>query len=166
MQPTICLPVGDGSVLIDEDDLPRVEPYHWVFSGVAPYLYAVHHTSRAKGASRTVILMHRLIMDAPVGAEVDHISGDRLDNRKANLRVCTRAENMQNRMMRKPARSAYKGVHWDAYRRNQGFWRVELRANGRRIYVGRFDDEIEAAHAYDEAARRYHGTFARLNFPD
>jgi hypothetical protein len=92
----------------------------------------------------------------------DHINGKGLDNRKSNLRPATHAQNGWNRgKSRVQSRSLYKGPAWDSKDKR---WEVRISVNGRRIYVGRFQEQIEAARAYDRAARRYHGRYAKVNF--
>jgi len=92
----------------------------------------------------------------------DHINGDGLDNRKVNLREATCAQNSWNSgKSRGVSRSKYKGPAWDKRYRK---WEVRICVNGRRIYIGRFEDQIEAARAYDRAAKKYHGEFALPNF--
>ncbi len=105
--------------------------------------------------------MHRFILDAPDGAVVDHINGNALDNRRANLRLCTPTENAYNKRKRPGTVSQYKGVSWDS--RNQR-WMSQLTFKNRHLFLGRFDDEQEAARAYDVAARKHFGEFANLNF--
>lgn len=107
--------------------------------------------------------MHHLVIDIPPGLFPDHINHNGLDNRKANVRPVTRAQNVWNRRkFKRPTRSKYKGVDWAIDMKR---WRARIRVNGRRIYLGSFSDELEAAKAYDRAARKYHGQFAALNFP-
>ncbi len=95
---------------------------------------------------------------------VDHINGDGLDNRKDNLRIVTIAENNYNKRKSKNVRSSqYKGVSIDK-RTNR--WRAIIYYKYRKINLGMFGDEIDAARAYDEAANELFGEFAKLNFSD
>jgi len=110
--------------------------------------------------------MHRLILkrhypNLPDAFMTDHINGNGLDNRRANLRPCTNRENQRNSFKRKGTSSKYKGVSWEVSKQK---WRVQIRRgnNGPR-YVGYFKDEKEAARAYNVAARESFGEFARLN---
>jgi len=106
--------------------------------------------------------MRKLIIKIPPGMFIDHINHNGLDNRKANLRPATRTQNIWHRKkFKRPSRSQYKGIDWS---KTQKKWRARIRVNGKRIYLGSFDNELEAAKAYDEAAKRYHGEFASLNF--
>jgi len=105
--------------------------------------------------------MHRLIMDAPDGTDVDHRNMDRVDNRRSNLRLATRAENLRNQGLSRNNTSGFKGVS-----RLDGKWRAEIRVKWKLIYLGLFDDKVEAARAYDTAAKEHFGEFARLNFPE
>jgi hypothetical protein len=107
-----------------------------------------------------VIYMHRLIMNPPEGKFVDHVDGNSLNYRRSNLRICTKAQNAWNR----PAlggTSRFKGVHRDP----SGKWKAGIRVGGQQTFIGLFDDEIEAAKAYDGMARKLFGDFAYLNFP-
>lgn len=104
---------------------------------------------------------HRVIMSAPSGMQVDHINGNTLDNRRCNLRICTSAENGRNRKPRKGGSSGYKGVCWNKPAQK---WQARIMVGGKSISLGYFDDEVEAARAYDAAACEFHGDFARLNF--
>ena len=107
--------------------------------------------------------MHRRIMNAPDNLVVDHINYNGLDNRKANLRLATRRQNSLHviRTMN-PGSSKYKGVSWHTYKKR---WGAQITTYGKTYHLGYFKDEIQAAKTYDEAARKYHGEFAALNFP-
>jgi len=107
------------------------------------------------------VTMHVLLMGRP---GIDHVNGDGLDNRRSvNLRAATQGQQMANRAKSTGCQSAFKGVGWD---RRRGRWYAYCGTAGKdRRWLGYFADEVEAARAYDEAAREMHGAFARLNFP-
>jgi len=107
-------------------------------------------------------LMHRLIMEPPKGMVVDHINGDGLDNRRANLRICTKKQNNYNRRIQGRGASKYKGVSW---KNRDKRWRATLYYEKKQIFLGCFETEIEAAKAYDRAAVKYYKEYARVNFP-
>jgi hypothetical protein len=105
--------------------------------------------------------MQNLIMPPPPGMIVDHINCDGLDNRKANLRICTQGDNMHNtRKYTKPTSSQYKGVYWKKADRR---WAAQIGLGGARIALGLFRSEEAAAAAYNEAATEHYGEYARLN---
>jgi hypothetical protein len=104
------------------------------------------------------------ILDPPDHLFVDHINHNGLDNRKANLRTATRRQNSYNRIhFRKNPYSKYKGV---SFKKRTKKWNVQIRYDGQSRFIGSFDSEIEAAKAYDKDAKKHHGEFAVLNFPD
>lgn len=109
------------------------------------------------------IAMHRLILNAKTGQMCDHINGDRLDNRRSNLRLVTYSENAMNKCKpRKKTHSKYKGICFNKY----SGWKATIRPNGKYIHLGYYQDEKKAAEVYDKAAKKYFGSYARLNFPD
>lgn len=106
------------------------------------------------------MLMHREIMNTPKGMDTDHINRDRLDNRRCNLRICTRAQNMHNRAKRKiPTSSKYIGVSKSFSR-----WATNINKDGELVTIGRFNTEIQAAMAYDLWAKDLRGEYVELNF--
>lgn len=110
------------------------------------------------------VLLHRVLLDAKPGEYVDHINGDRLDNRRANLRLCTNRQNGQNQAGRPTQRkSSYKGVYKHA--QHQPPFQAYLQIDGRRRSAGYYTSEEGAARAYDMAALHHFGPFARTNFP-
>ena len=108
--------------------------------------------------------MHSHVLKVPEGFIIDHINQNGWDNRKVNLRPATAAQNSINRAKYKDRNygSKYKGVTWQC---KYNCWKAQIVTNGKVIYLGSFEDEVEAAKAYDEAAKKYHGEFASLNFP-
>lgn len=150
----IPLPHGERA-LVDTNDLPAVRKYIWSKAATG---YAQCNVGRAN-----IVTMHRVILSPPNGMEVDHINGDRLDNRRGNLRVCSSSENSMNRSGWRDARSVYKGVTFDKVNRK---WRAKIRIDKKTVHLGRYVSEMEAALAYDAAAAKAFGEFARLNFPE
>jgi len=107
-----------------------------------------------------VVYMHRMIMRPRQGYVVDHIDGNGLNNRRCNLRVCTRRQNQANQGPRGGS-SRFVGVY-----RHKNKWEAGIRCRGKRYYLGLFDDEVEAAKARDRKAYELHGAHAYLNFPE
>lgn len=144
--------------LVDDDAYDHLNQWRWHLTDG----YAVRLSSSSGASKRHAILMHRVIMDAPAEMFVDHINGDRLDNRRSNLRLCSKAENAQNTGPSPRNTSGYKGVH---FHKDTGKWGAAISVNRKKHYLGLFATPEAAAHAYDAAAVRYHGAFAKLNFP-
>ena len=140
--------------IVDDDDYEFLSQWKWGYYGQ----YAARRDYISK-KERKLIMMHRLINHTPDGLFTDHINGDPLDNRKENLRNCTISENGGNRKKTKnPTSSKYKGVRW---RKNR--WECSIKYRNKRIYLGRFENEINAAKQYDKIAKQLFGEFANLN---
>lgn len=149
--------------LVDDWNFIWLKKYHWTLSGSKTRRNAIRYLSRTgnSGLQRTVY-MHREIMGLKYGDKrvVDHINHNTLDNRECNLRVCSHSCNMKNRKPQK-GKSKYKGVNLVKGKQNK--WKVQIGHNGKIIYGGCFDTEIEAAYKYNKLALKYHGKFANLN---
>jgi hypothetical protein len=110
----------------------------------------------------TYTKLHREIVGAPPGIPVDHENGNGLDNRRPNIRICTTQQNSRNTPKHRDGSSNFKGVCWlNAIQK----WKAEICVNYKRMWLGHFDDEVEAATVYDKAALKHFGPYARLNFP-
>lgn len=168
------IPLTQGFVAwVDDDDFERLIAFKWhTYSRDGATFYAYSHrliprefrTSPEKRYER--LIMHRLVMNAPAGIEVDHVIHRRgemvVDNRKSNLRLATRVEQVRNRRKSRGMNSVFKGVG----RSNDGWrWQSQITHSGRRLHLGYFRNEAHAALAYDLAAVRLFGEFALTNFP-
>jgi len=155
----------DKYALVDPADFDRLSEYKWHIVGARGTFYAVRNTGQQLGQKRIVVKMHREILKVPDGMFVDHINHNGLDNRRANLRPATQAQNARNRrkVHRDNYHSNYKGLTWY---KHQNRWAVRVMVDNKSKFIGYFDNELDAAKAYDTAAKKYHGDFASLNFPD
>lgn len=157
------IPLSQGKfTIVDPDDYERLSRDKWYAAKGHNTFYAIRGKWSKRERKRVEIRMHRVIMRPPADLCVDHINHNGLDNRKANLRLATYAQNVHNRKkFAKPATSKYKGVSWHNSNRR---WSAAIQINGKRMHLGSFHDEINAAKAYDQAAKKFHGKFASLNF--
>ena len=140
---------------VDAADYEALSQYKWTALVTGEKVYAI------RSHQGKTILMHRQIMNPPKGMVVDHINGNGANNCRANLRTCTRQQNLCNTRPR-GGRSQYKGVRFDKRRKK---WIAEITYKGKKHYLGAFTNEIEAAQAYDAKAAELFGPYARLNFP-
>lgn len=142
------IPLTQGKfALVDDADFDFLSQWKWCFDG----RYAVRAGS---------IRMHRVINKTPVGRDTDHINGDKLDNRRVNLRSCLHAENTRNLLKMAGKSSIYKGVTWDKSRNK---WKAFLLKDYKAYNLGRFSSEEEAAIAYNNKAKEVFGRFSKLN---
>ena len=136
-----------GFAKVSDSDYDLVRSYNWFFNGN----YASTYVDGKQ------IGMHVFIMGEKY---IDHADGDELNNQRSNLRKCSASTNGMNQKPRKGCASTYKGVHWEKDRKK---WGSRIMVDGKYLRLGRFEDEEEAALAYDDAAIEHYGEFARTN---
>ena len=145
---------GSQVILLDDEDYPLVEEYDWFIKKGRNTFYA-----ETKNEYWLSVKMHRLLFGYPDKTiEIDHINHNGLDNRRENLRLCSSKENNWNQEKHMNAASTYKGVFADKKK-----WRAQIQRDGTSYRLGSYDNEIHAALAYNEAAKKYFGEFATLN---
>lgn len=141
---------------IDPEDYEEISQCKWYIKKPKKSRYS-RYAINGKGE-----FLHREIMNPPKGIAIDHINGDGLDNRRANLRIADACQNQWNQRRKENGTSKFKGVSWCTRVKK---WAIQICYKQKFIWLGYYDDEVEAARAYDRAAVKYFGVFARLNFP-
>ena len=141
--------------IVDDQDHSALNHFRWYAHRSGSKMYAA---TTAK--NRSLVYMHRIILDAQPGYEVDHENGNGLDNRRCNLRLCRHADNLHNRGPQRNSKSHTKGVWWSE---RDKLWYAQIQSNGKRKGLGSFKTKGDAARAYNEAALQEHGAFALLN---
>lgn len=161
---TMIIPLTRGLVaVVDDEDYEFLAQWKWhALPNGSGHSYAARNSrisdGRKSGEPQRVIFMHRVLLSTPADMVADHISGDTLDNRRANLRNATHTQNMQNRAKHRRGASEHKGVTWDKARRK---WSACLQADNKTHFIGRFATEEEAAAAYAARAAVVFGEFNR-----
>lgn len=146
--------IGDGLVsAVDLEDFERVSAFLWRLRPDG-YIQSTYHD----GTRIVHELLHRFVMRATPEQLVDHQDGHRLDCRKSNLRVITPQQNCFNR-------APINGREWKGIYPHGRKWKARIKIDGQTVYLGSYETAEIAARAYDEAAKRLFGEFARLNFP-
>ena len=150
---------------VDNADFHWLSQWKWHAVQTAPGIFYAARSEYCNGKKK-MILMHRAILNAPEGKDVDHGSGGRLDNQRHNLRLATRSQNLAAKIgtgfwQGRKKTSSYRGVcsGW------KGIFTAQISFEGRKKHLGSFDSEEDAARAYDAAARNAFGEFAKCNFP-
>lgn len=160
----VFIPLTQGKVaVIDFEDFEKVRPYNW-------YAHKNDHTwyARRTDYEKSGIVLHRFLLNATKGVKTDHKNGDGLDCRSTNIRICSTSQNAQSyQTKRSGMTSRYRGVFWDKHkaRTNRAPWIGRICADGVNIHCGAFDNEEDAARAYDAKARELFGEWASPNFP-
>lgn len=150
----ISLTQGELAV-IDNNDFQQVLKINWWADRRDKKVYARGYMGG------DLVYLHRFIMGAPAGVQVDHWDGNGLNCQRQNLRLCTNAQNSRAFQHKRGVTSQFRGVSW--FKRDS-CWRAHLNFNGKQKHLGYFDSEVKAAYAYDKAARQFFGIFSHPNF--
>ena|ERR1035437_5844174 len=147
---------------IDAEDFQRVNQFKWTVSKLG-YPQAIINSYK-KGQKHNKILtsiyLHRLILNFPKQS-MDHIDNNKLNCQKSNLRLCTQKQNARNQSIKSSNTSGYKGVSWS---KTMNKWEARINPDYKAMVLGYFNNKVSAAIAYDEAAKKHFGEFARTNF--
>lgn len=146
---------SEECVLVDDQDFTWLSQWKWSRSG--PKNGRGYATATINGKR---VYMHRLLLNASKGDQVDHINNNSLDNRKENLRICNKQQNSANTKTPSTNSSGLKGA---SFNRRRNRWESRIGVNGKYLYLGRFKTKQEAAMAYDKAAYENFGEFAMTN---
>ena len=153
------IPLTRGQyAIVDDIDYGKLMKYKWQCAKSAGYCYA----SRAKwnGKYCSSVQMHRQILNAPKNKYVDHINGNGLDNRRKNLRIATNSQNLMNSKIFNTNTSGYRGVGWD---KKEKKWKARITQNQKHKFLGYYLTKEDAAKAYNHAAKKLFGSFAKVN---
>lgn len=159
------IPLTKGYVsVVDDEDYTFISQWRWCARVSVGKVYAMRAVT-ASGQKTEYIYMHRQINGTPRDMQTDHIDGDGLNNRRANLRTATNAQNSWNGKAHKDAASRFRGVspNLKPGKKHPKLWVAHICINGQVEHLGTFASEDEAASAYDARARSLYGEFARTN---
>ena len=144
--------------IVDDEDYEYLNQFKWYANKISGKFYAVRNSKINK--KNVSLLIHRVIMKPIKGFVVDHINGLTLDNRKSNLRNCTHSDNIKNQKLSIRNKTGFRGVSWH---KNNKLFESRIKSNNISYHLGSFNNIMDAAITYNEAAIKYHGEFAKLN---
>ena len=157
---SVKIPLNKGKfTIVDDEDWGEISKYKWSVEKGPYTCYAVR--AIYSNGKWTTMRLHRQLLNAKAGEEVDHIDHNGLNNTRNNLRACTRSQNHGNQRLRKNCSSQFKGVCWHKVARK---WVAYIMLNSNQMHLGLYVDEIVAAKVYDKAAIKYFGEFAHTHF--
>ncbi len=151
--------------MVDDEDFAELSKYTWCATNKRGKWYAVRGRRKSEMPGTVLISMHRQLFGSPAGLDIDHRDGDGLNNQRANLRVCTHADNQRSHKKHqnyggRSTSSKFKGV----WKNPNGRFHAGIVNQRKRMHLGCFANEEDAARAYDAKARELFGAFAKCNF--
>lgn len=148
-----------GYAIVEDEDFKTLSQHKWSLANGYAMRTIFIRTKEGKYRHRNIYMAHAVIGKPPAGQVVDHINGEKLDNRRANLRIASYAQNSQNKKRLKTNTIGFRGVTFHALARK---FQAQIMVNGKQIYLGLFSTPANAARARRQATLKYHGQFARL----
>lgn len=146
---------GGYTTIVDDQDFDDLNKFRWFYSCG----YARRDPQINKIKNRVYLHRQVLGLSSNLG-DVDHINGNKLDNRRSNLRLCTHQNNIRNQAIRSNNKSGYKGVSWD---KSRNLWESRIYYKNKLLSLGRFKNAVDAAKVYNKASLNYFGEFSRIN---
>lgn len=146
---------------VDQEDFKRVNQYNWYYNTNGYAYRRIYLGGGRKNEKAKHLSMHRFVLgeDSSIALDIDHINGNRLDNRRMNLRFASRSQNNANMKLRKDNSSGHKGVYWQS-RINK--YQVTMRINGKTSHLGYYEHFEVACNVYEDKARQLYGEFVRI----
>jgi hypothetical protein len=155
------IPLTQGKVaLVDDEDYEWLSQWKWFAYHDRSGTWYARRNIRLPDGRMGILSMQNAVRAMDAGYLCDHEDGDGLNNQRYNLRRATKNQNVRNRKKQRNNTSGYRGVSWDAEKQK---WRAQIRVDTKGISLGRFSDPEDAARAYNAAALKHFGEFARLN---
>lgn len=158
------IPLTQGKfTIVDDEDYGELMRYKWYAKkqAINSDFYAARNSRTSEGLGRTIFMHSQILGNNGRALVIDHADNNTLNNQRSNLRLCTQKNNAKNQKKRSDNKSGYKGVLLRKY----GAYLAHIRKDGIRMGLGTFKSAVDAAVAYDIAAEKYYGEFAKLNFP-
>ena len=153
--------LGQQYALVDDEDYEKIKQFNWTIKKVAYNNYVAIRPFVNEWGDKSSIAMHHEIIKVPKGKHIRHINDNKLDNRKCNLEIVTKSESQMSRKKRKETTSKYKGVSW-SHKKKKWIASISLLMGTKNL--GTFNNPVDAAIAYDDAAREYFEKCANTNF--
>lgn len=154
---------GNYITLVDDEDYEYLNQWKWGLDNGGYVARSTHLSTSENSRQNKRYFMHKVINQTPIGFQTDHINGNKLDNRRVNLRNATKSQNQANTRIYKNNKTGFKGVIFSRAKDKTKPYQAQIKYHKKNIFLGCFKTAEEAAYAYNNEAMKLHGEFARLN---